>query len=80
MNTRERVILSAHLLIAIERERKSRDAPGVFNSVEREIISRELNDLETEWSTNDPDRCFVRVASAVRRWSAPKNDDPNRRA
>jgi hypothetical protein len=80
MNTRQRVIVSARLLIAIERERNSRDAPGLFNSVEREIISRELEDLETEWSTNDPDRCFVSVASAVRCWSAPNNDDPNRHA
>jgi hypothetical protein len=80
MNTRQRVIVRARLLIAIERERKSRDAPGLFNSVEREIISRELKDLETEWSTNDPDRCFVRAASAARCSSVANNDDPNRRA
>ena len=80
MNTRQRVIVSARLLIAIERERKSRDAPGLFNSVEREIISRELKDLETEWAVNDPDRCFARAAYAARRSSAPNNDDPNRRA
>jgi hypothetical protein len=80
MNTRQRVILSAHLLIAIECERKRRDSRGLFNSVEREIISRELKDLETEWSTNDPDRCFVRAASAARCSSAPNNGDPNRRA
>ena len=80
MVTRERVILGAHLLIAIERERKRRNSQSLFSSVEREIISRELAELETEWSTNDPDRCLVRDASAVRCWSAPNNDDPNRRA
>ena len=80
MVTRERVILSAHLLAAIERERKRRNSPNLFSSVEREIISRELKDLETEWAVNDPDRCFARAAYAARRSSAPNNDDPNRRA
>jgi len=80
MNTRQRVIVSARLLIAIEWQRKSRNAPGLFDSVEREIISRELKDLEAEWSTNDPGRCFVRAASAAGCSRAPNNDDPNRRA
>jgi hypothetical protein len=79
MNTRQRLIVSAHLLIAIERKRKSCDAPGLFNSVEREIISRELEDLETEWSTNDPDRCFARAASAAHCLNAPNNDERDRR-
>jgi hypothetical protein len=71
MNTRQRVIVSARLLIAIEWERKSRNAPGLFNSVEREIISRELKDLETEWAVNDPDRCFER---AIRLLKTPRDE------
>jgi len=53
MVTRERVILGARLLTAIERESKRRNSQSLFSSVEREIISRELAELETEWSTND---------------------------
>jgi hypothetical protein len=77
MNTRQRVNVSARLLIAIERERKSRDAPGLFNSVEREIISRELKDLETEWVTNDPDGCLER---AIRLLKTPRDERRSGRA
>jgi hypothetical protein len=71
MVTRERVILSAHLLAAIERERKRRNSPNLFSSVEREIISRELKDLETEWVVNDPDRCLER---AIRLMKTPRDE------
>ena len=71
MVTRECVILGAHLLIAIERERKRRNSPNLFSSVEREIISRELKDLETEWVVNDPDRCLER---AIRLMKTPRDE------
>ena len=71
MVTRERVILGAHLLIAIERERKRRNSQSLFSSVEREIISRELKDLETEWVVNDPDRCLER---AIRLMKTPRDE------
>ena len=45
MTTRERVVLSAHLLASIEGERQRRNAPGLFRAVEQEIIWRELADL-----------------------------------
>lgn len=48
MTTRERVVLSAHLLCSIECERQRRNAPGLFRAVEQEIIWRELADLEAE--------------------------------
>ena len=80
MVTRERVILSTHLLTAIGCERKRRNRPNLFSSVEREIISRELADLGTEWCGNDPDRCFGRAASAASRLNAPENEKRRRRA
>ena len=48
MTTRERVVLSTHLLASIEGERQRRNAPGLFRAVEHEIIWRELADLEAE--------------------------------
>ena len=48
MTTRERVVLSAHLLASIEGERQRRSAPGLFRAVEQEIIWRELADLEAQ--------------------------------
>lgn len=50
MTTRERIVLSAHLLVSIEGERQRRNVPGLFRAVEQEIIWRELADLEAECS------------------------------
>ena len=48
MTLRERLLLSAHLLVSIESERQRRNGPGLFRAVKQEIIWRELADLETE--------------------------------
>jgi hypothetical protein len=80
MSRRERVVLSAHLLIAIDGERKRQHAPGLFSAVEREIIFRELSDLETEWADNDPTGWLVRTKSQRSGWKAPVNGRRNRRA
>lgn len=50
MTTRERVVLSAHLLVSIAGERQQRNTPGLFRAVEQEIIWRELADLEAACS------------------------------
>jgi hypothetical protein len=66
--------------MAIEYERTRRHAPGLFRGVEREIISRELADLEGEWAENDPAGSLARLRSQAPDWKARVNRRRNRRA
>jgi hypothetical protein len=49
MTVRERLVIGARLLVSIDAARTKREAPGLFTAVEREIIARELDELESEW-------------------------------
>ena len=72
MTTRERVVLSAHLLASIEGERQRRKAPGLFRAVEQEIIWRELADLETECGRGS----LKGLAESIRRPGWPLEPPP----
>jgi anti-sigma-K factor RskA len=80
MSVRERVVLSAHLLITIECERRRQNSAGLFRAVEREIISRELADLEAEWADNDPTGSLASAKSKRSDWNARVNRRRNRKA
>ena len=65
MTVRERLVIGARLLVSIDATRIKRKAPGLFTAVEREIIARELDELESEWiASRGP---AVSVRRAVRR-------------
>ena len=65
MTVRERLVIGARLLASIDAARIKRKAPGLFTAVEREIIARELDELESEWLTSgDP---AVSVRRVIRR-------------
>ena len=49
MTVRERLVIGARLLVSIDATRINRKAPALFAAVEREIIARELDELESEW-------------------------------
>ena len=72
MTTRERVVLSAHLLASIEGERQRRKAPGLFRAVEQEIIWRELADLEAECGRDS----LNGLAGSIRRPGWPLEPPP----
>ena len=65
MTVRERLVIGARLLVSIDAARIKRKAPGLFTAVEREIIARELDELESEWLANRGP--VVSVCRAVRR-------------
>ena len=49
MTVTERLVIGARLLFSIDAARNKRKAPGLFTAIEREIVARELDELETEW-------------------------------
>lgn len=65
MTVRERLVIGARLLVTIDAARITRKAPALFAAVEREIIARELDELESEWlASGGP---AVSVRRAIRR-------------
>ena len=62
MTVRERLVIGARLLVGIDAARINRKAPGLFTAVEREIVARELDELESEWLASGGPAVSVRRA------------------